>query len=238
MTHLVGIDKGPVMDWTNDIGLGERYRKWKKQVEVLFKGPLNTVAEGVKCNYIIYWSGDHGMDLVDKWTAEGKITDANKDAQDTYWTHLEGYIHPQTNQLLAVVELKRLFQGSLSLEDFHTKALRLVAQAGYTGAAKDKVLRDNIISGLASDKIQAKIVKEGHEVTLNWVMEIARLEVSMQQHLDRMQETAKVNYVQYGKLTKSKKKKPQSSAGATGQGQGHKGAGGHRGSRPSGKSNK
>ena len=81
--------------------------------------------------------------------------------------HSEGYIHPQTNQLLAVVELKRLFQGSLSLEDFHMKALRLVAQAGYTGATKDKVLRDNIISGLASDKIRAKIVKEGHEVTLN-----------------------------------------------------------------------
>ena len=67
-----------------------------------------------------------------------------------------------------------------------------MADAGYTGAAKDKVLRDNIISGLASDKIRAKIVKEGHEVTLNWVMEIARLEVSTQQHLDRMQETAKV----------------------------------------------
>ena len=28
--HLVGIDKGPVTDWTNDSGLGERYRKWKK----------------------------------------------------------------------------------------------------------------------------------------------------------------------------------------------------------------
>ena len=113
------------------------------------------------------------------------------------------------------MELKRLFQGSLSLEDFHTKALRLVADAGYTGAAKDKVLRDNIISGLASDKIRAKIVKEGHEVTLNQVMEIARLEVSTHQHLDRMQETAKVNYVQYGRSTKSKKKKTQSSAGAT-----------------------
>ena len=47
----------------------------------------------------------------------------------------------------------------MSLEDFHTKALRLVAQAGYEGDAKDKVLRDNIISGLASDKIRAKIVK-------------------------------------------------------------------------------
>ena len=50
-------------------------------------------------------------------------------------------------------------------------------------------------------------MKEGHGVTLNQVMEIARLEVSMQQHIDRMQETAKVNYVQYGKSTKSKEEK-------------------------------
>ena len=55
-----------------------------------------------------------------------------------------------------------------------------------------------------------------------------------------MQETAKVNYVQYGKSTKSKKKKPQSSAGASSQGAGsHKiGVGSHRGSRPGGKFNK
>ena len=60
-------------------------------------------------------------------------------------------------------------------------------------------------------------------------MEIARLEVSTQQHLERMQETAKVNYVQYGKSTKGKKgKKPQSGAGASG----------HRGSKPSGKGKK
>ena len=239
MTHLVGIDKGPVMDWTNDMGLGERYRKWKKCVEVLFKGPLNAVAEGVKCNYIIYWSGDHGMELVDKWTAEGKINDGNKEQQkhilDSIWK-----LHTPSNQpLIAVVELKWLFQGSLSLEDFHTKALKLVQQAGYEGDARDRVLRDTIISGLTSDKIRAKIVKEGHGVNLNRVMEIARLEVSMQQHLDRMQETAKVNYVKYGKLTKFKKKKPQSSAGATSQGAGgYKGAGGHRGSRPGGKPNK
>ena len=208
-------------------------------MEVLFKGPLNAVLEAVKCNYVVYWSGDHGMDLVDKWTTEGKINDGNKDTLNTYWTHFEEYIHPKTNKLIAVVELKQLFQGNLSLEDFHTKALGLVTQAVYEGDAKDKVLRDNIISGLASDKIMAKIVKEGHEVTLNQVMEIARLEVSTQHHLERMAETAKVNYVQYGRSTKSKKK-PQSSAGATGQGAGsHKtGAGGYRGYRPSGKFNK
>ena len=50
-------------------------------MEVLFKGPLNGVTEAVKCNYVIYWSSDHGMDLVDKWTTEGKINDGNKDIE-------------------------------------------------------------------------------------------------------------------------------------------------------------
>ena len=94
------------MDWTNDNGLDEHYRKWKKHIEVLFKGPLSTAAEAVKCNYVIYWSGDHGMDLIDKWTAEGKINDGNKDALATYWEQFQGNIHPQTNQLITVVELK------------------------------------------------------------------------------------------------------------------------------------
>ena len=119
--------------------------------------------------------------------------------------------------------------------------MRLVTQAGYEGDAKDRVLRDSIISGHTSDKIRAKIVKEGHGVNLNRVMEIARLEVSTQQHLERMQETAKVNYIQYGKSTKSKKgKKPQSGAGASSHNAGASGpgAGGHRGSRPSGKFSK
>ena len=39
-------------------------------------------------------------------------------------------------------------------------------------------------------------------------MEIARLEVSTQRHIDRMQETAKVNYVQCGKSSKKSKSKP------------------------------
>ena len=104
------------------------------------------------------------------------------------------------HHLIAIVELKRLFQGSMSLEDFHTKALRLVKEAEYPeGDTWNRVLRDTIISGLASDKIWAKIIKEGKDVTLARVMEIAWLEVSTQRHIDRMQETAKVNYVHYGK---------------------------------------
>ena len=43
----------------------------------------------------------------------------------------------------------------------------LVTEAGYGGDAREQVLRDTIISGLARDKIRAKIVKEGHKVKLN-----------------------------------------------------------------------
>ena len=124
-------------------------------MEVPFRGPLNGVTDAVKCNYVIYQSGDHGIDLVDKWTTEGKINDGNKETVKTYWDRLVEYVHPQTNKLIAVVELKWLFQGTMSLED-----LRLVTQAGYEGDAKDKVLRDTIISGITSEKIRVKIVKE------------------------------------------------------------------------------
>ena len=76
--------------------------------------------------------------------------------------------------MITIVELKRLFQGSMSLEDFHTKALRLVKEVEYPeGNTQNRVLRDTIISGLASDKIDAKVIKEGKDVTLASIMEIA-----------------------------------------------------------------
>ena len=65
MAHHAGIDKGPVLDWTDDNGLMEHYCKWREKVEVLFKGPLNNANDPVKCNYIIYWSRDTGMELVE-----------------------------------------------------------------------------------------------------------------------------------------------------------------------------
>ena len=103
----------------------------------------------------------------------------------------------------------------MSLEDFHTKALRLVKEAEYPeGDTWNRVLRDTIISGLSSGKIWAKVIKEGKDVTLARFMEIVWLELSIQRHIDRMQETAKVNYVQYGKGTKKSKPKPRPSGGS------------------------
>ena len=87
----------------------------------------------------------------------------------------------------------------------------------------NRVLRDTIISGLASDKIYAKVIKEGKDVTSPRVMEIAQLEVSTQRHIDRMQENAKVNYVHYGKGSKKGKAKSSGKGSANGGGSGSTG---------------
>ena len=145
MAHLAGIDKGPILDWTDDNGLLEHFRKWKKKVEILFRGPLNTANDAMKCNYIIYWSGEPDMDLEDKWETEDKITDANCNQIYRYFTLFEEHISPKSNALIVIVELKRLFQGSMSLEDFHIKVLRLVKEAKYPeGDIQNRVLRDTI----------------------------------------------------------------------------------------------
>ena len=129
--QYANLHKGPVLDWTDENGLMECFRKWKKKVKILFKGPLSNANEQVKCNYIIYWSGEIGMELIDKWEIEGKIHDANRNNINRYFQLFEEHIAPKSNALIVIVELKRLFQDSMSLEDFHTKVLRLVKEAEY-----------------------------------------------------------------------------------------------------------
>ena len=63
------------------------------------------------------------MELVEKWEIEGKSHDGNRNTIDRYFELFEEHIAPNSNTLIAVVELKRLFQDSMSLEDFHTEAL-------------------------------------------------------------------------------------------------------------------
>ena len=81
------------------------------------------------------------MELVEKWETEDKINDSNRNQIARYFELFEEHISPKSNALIMIVELKRLFQETLSLEDFHTKALRLVKEAEYPeGAIQNRVL--------------------------------------------------------------------------------------------------
>ena len=81
------------------------------------------------------------MELVDKWETEDKINDGIRNQIARYFELFAEHISPKSNALIATVELKRLFQESLSLEDFHVKVLRLVKEAEYPeGAIQNRVL--------------------------------------------------------------------------------------------------
>ena len=118
------------------------------------------------------------MELIDKRKIEGKIHDGNWNVIDRNLNFLKNILHQNQMTWLPLWNSRDCSKVPW-VEDFHTKALSLVKEAEYLeGDTWNRVLRDTIISGLASYRICAKIIKEGKDVTLPRVMEIAQLEVS------------------------------------------------------------
>ena len=157
--------------------------------------------------------GEEGSKLISQWTAEGKITDDDEEATSkkklrTYWQLFKDYAKPRSNSLIAVVEIKRLFLGSMKLEQFVTEATLLVDEARYPARQKDMMVHDTLIAGISNDVVCGKIVKKGPNMTLAQVLEISRLETATQQPLSQMSNTKpSVNYVRYDKK-KNKSGKP------------------------------
>ena len=138
-----------------------------------------------KIRYIILDIGqaEECSKLISQWSTEGKITNADEETTSkkklrTYWQLFEDYTKPRSNSLTAVVELKRLFQGSMTLEQFVTKATLLVDEAKYAAGQKDRMVHDMLIAGIFNDVACGKIIKKGPNMTLAQVLEISRLENS------------------------------------------------------------
>ena len=170
-----------------------------------------------KIRYIIcdIGLGEEGSKLISQWTAEGKITDDDEEAtsidrnSELIGNSLKDYTKPRLNSLIAVVELKRLFQGSMTLKQFVTKATLLVDEAKYPAGQKDTMVHDTLFAGISNDVVCGKIIKKGPDVTLAQVLEISRLETATQQSLSQMSHTKPtVNYVRYDKKKKNKGGKP------------------------------
>ena len=93
------------------------------------------------------------------------------------------YTKPRSNSLIGVVELKRLFQGSMTLDQFVTKATFAVDEVGYPAGQKNRMVCDTLIAGISNGVVCGKIIKKGPDVTLAQVLEIPRLETATQESL-------------------------------------------------------
>ena len=183
---LAGMDLGPNMNWTLDNRLYQRFKVFKERCIDILSGPLHATPEENQVYYLKYWMGEEGSKLISQWTAEGKITDDDKEATSkmklrTHWQLFKDYTTARSNSLIVVLELERLFQGSMTLEQLVTKATLLMDKAGYLAGQKDRMAHDTLIAGISNDVVSRKVIKKGPNVKLAQVLEISRLETATQQ---------------------------------------------------------
>jgi len=176
------IDKGPNMDWSTDENLYSRFKMWKQRCELLFTGPMAKIDEEIQCKHLLYWAGEHGLELFNSW---GLSADEQKKLEN-YWKKFENYVKPHSNELIAAWELYNLRQGTLSLEEFIAKLRILVKEANYPSEHHDRFLRDFLVLGMNSDHVRKECFKEGNALTFSKAREMAKADESADKQLQLM----------------------------------------------------
>ena len=182
---LAGMDLGPKMDWTLDNSLYQCSKVFKERCIDILYGPLDATPEENQVHYLHYWTGEKGSKLISQWTAEGKITNDGTEATSkkklrTNWQLFKDYTKLRLNSLIAVIEFKWLFQGSMTPGQFVTKATLLVDEARYPAGHKDRMVHDTLITDISNDTVHGKNIKKGPNITLAQVLEISHLETATQ----------------------------------------------------------
>ena len=107
------LTKGPILDWTSDGKLHERFLEWKKKVSVLCKGLKMTKADPeFTClcihQWSSWWSGERGQNILDKAT----FVEADLKKWEEHLEKLEEHCKPRGSKLFAATQYKVLTSES------------------------------------------------------------------------------------------------------------------------------
>ena len=119
--------EGPKMNWTVDDGLYHRFLKWQLKCKTILDCKLANLPTKQKCQKIIAWSGNFGMDLYVSWNIP-------KDdlMLDAIWNKFEEFSKPQTNEVRARFGLLTSFhQGSRNVDEWYNAVQAQVNLAKY-----------------------------------------------------------------------------------------------------------
>ncbi|XP_046857922.1 uncharacterized protein K02A2.6-like [Xenia sp. Carnegie-2017] len=188
MDNLRGIPF-PSMDWTAR-NLPETFRKFKRNCEIVFAGPLNDQTEAVKVNYLKLFLGDEGQDIID-----GLDLTADEEKElDSYWSKLQQYVRPKTNFRVVRAQLRESKQApDETIDNFMTRARILADDCEYKD--KEEQLIDTLIFGVNSNEVCKKLLTKDSSLKLHDAMKIARAEEASQKHVTALQETKTISAV-------------------------------------------
>ena len=143
-------DIGPKLDWTRDHQMYDRFKRWKKRVEMVMESTLDEETDKAKCNYLKFWMSEEGPPLIQKWEDTGKLsykaeggTAALDHTLENYWKLLEAELKSKANRIISIIELwsKQLRQGSLPLNEWITKVYNMVELCDHKDS-KDRIIKD------------------------------------------------------------------------------------------------
>ena len=103
------------MNWTIDNGLYHRFLKWRLKCETILDCKLANLPAKQKCQKVIAWSGNFGMDLYVSWSIPKE-----EFTLDAIWAKFEEFLKPQTNKVKAHFDLLTSFhQGNRNMDEWY-----------------------------------------------------------------------------------------------------------------------
>ncbi|EDO26620.1 predicted protein, partial [Nematostella vectensis] len=173
MSDLIGFET-PKIDWTKSLDIEMKFKRFRQKCELLFDGPLKQRSEEQKCRYLLFWTGDYGLDLFNTWNLSTE--QANKLAE--YWKRFEEHVKPQSNHLLNRFYLRSLKQNNRPLDEFLTEAKLLIQNSGFPTDLHDELMRNSLVFGADSDAVRKKCIAEINSLSFKRAREIAHTEVA------------------------------------------------------------
>ena len=146
------------MNWTVDDGLYHRFLKWRLKCKTILDCELANLPTKQKCQKIIAWSGDFGMDLYVSWNIP-------KDALmlDAMWDKFEEFSKPQMNEVRAHFDLLMSFcQGTRNVDEWYNAVQAQVNLAKYPPETAKILHRDIFWFFMRDEDFITKTINEGN----------------------------------------------------------------------------
>ena len=146
------------MNWMVNDGLYHRFLKWCLKCETILDCKLANLPTKQKCQKVIVWSGDFGMDLYVSWNIPKEDL-----TLDAIWTKFEEFFKPQTNKVRAHFDLLTSFwQGSRNMDECYNAVQAQVNLAKYPLEMAKFLHRDIFWFFMRDEDFVTKTINEGN----------------------------------------------------------------------------
>ena len=140
------------------MGSNHRFLKWHLKCKTILDCELANLPTKQKCQKVIAWSGDFGMDLYVSWNIPKEDL-----TLDAIWAKFEEFSKPQTNEVRARFDLLTSFwQGNRNVDEWYNAIQAQVNLAKYP-LETAKILHHDIFWFFMKDEdFVTKTINEGN----------------------------------------------------------------------------